>query len=29
MPEDLYQKIYEDLKQDGFPVEKLRRTVQW
>lgn len=28
MPEDLYQKIYEDLKQDGFPVEKLRRTVQ-
>lgn len=29
MPEDLYQKIYNDLKNDGFPVEKLRRTVQW
>ena len=29
MPEDLYQSIYNDLKKDGFPVEKLTRTEQW
>lgn len=29
MTEQLYQSIYEDLKQDGFHVEKLRKTIQW
>lgn len=29
MPENLFQQIYTDLQKDGFPVEKLRRTVQW
>jgi apolipoprotein D and lipocalin family protein len=28
MPETLYQAIYQDLKANGFPVEKLKRTVQ-
>ena len=28
MPDTLYQAIYADLKADGFPVEKLRRTKQ-
>jgi apolipoprotein D and lipocalin family protein len=28
MPEALYNALYNDLKNDGFPVEKLRRTVQ-
>jgi apolipoprotein D and lipocalin family protein len=28
MPEALYQAIYKNLKGDGFPVEKLRRTKQ-
>lgn len=29
MPETLFQAIYQDLQKEGFPVEKLRRTVQW
>lgn len=29
MPESLYQSIVADLKRDGYPVEKLVRTVQW
>lgn len=28
MPEELFQTLYQDLKNDGFPVEKLQRTVQ-
>jgi hypothetical protein len=28
MPEALYNSVYEDLKADGFPVERLRRTDQ-
>lgn len=28
MPETLFQSIYKDLQKDGFPVEKLKRTVQ-
>lgn len=28
MPEDLFQSLYKDLEKDGFPVEKLKRTVQ-
>lgn len=28
MPETLFQSLYQDLQKDGFPVEKLRRTVQ-
>ena len=29
MPESLFNEIYEDLKKDGFPVQKLRKTEQW
>lgn len=28
MPENLFQAIYQDLQRNGFPVEKLQRTVQ-
>ena len=28
MPEPLYESVVADLKKDGFPVEKLRRTQQ-
>jgi apolipoprotein D and lipocalin family protein len=28
MSEQLYQNIYNDLKQDGYHVEKLRKTIQ-
>jgi hypothetical protein len=28
MPEALFQSIYKDLQNSGFPVEKLRRTKQ-
>ena len=28
MPETLFQTIYQDLQKDGFPVEKLQRTIQ-
>ena len=26
MPEAIYNQIYEDLKKDGFPVSKLKKT---
>ena len=29
MPETLYQSLYEDLKKDGYHVEKLKKTIQW